>query len=50
LIIHACAYNINVVYEINGRAIPVPVHGSKDLPKGLVKAILTQAERKEGMK
>jgi predicted RNA binding protein YcfA (HicA-like mRNA interferase family) len=26
------------------RAIPVPVHGSKDLPTGLVKAILKQAE------
>jgi predicted RNA binding protein YcfA (HicA-like mRNA interferase family) len=26
------------------RSIPVPVHGSKDLPKGLVRAILKQAE------
>jgi predicted RNA binding protein YcfA (HicA-like mRNA interferase family) len=26
------------------RSIPVPIHGSKDLPKGLVKAILKQAE------
>jgi predicted RNA binding protein YcfA (HicA-like mRNA interferase family) len=26
------------------RSIPVPVHGSKDLPKGLIKAILKQAE------
>ncbi len=25
------------------RAIPVPVHGSKELPKGLVNAILKQA-------
>jgi predicted RNA binding protein YcfA (HicA-like mRNA interferase family) len=32
------------------RAIPVPVHGSKDLPGGLVKTILNQAEREEGMK
>jgi len=26
------------------RSIPVPVHGSKDLPRGLIKAILKQAE------
>jgi predicted RNA binding protein YcfA (HicA-like mRNA interferase family) len=26
------------------RSIPVPVHGSKDLPKGLIKAILKQAK------
>jgi predicted RNA binding protein YcfA (HicA-like mRNA interferase family) len=26
------------------RSIPVPIHGSKDLPKGLIKAILKQAE------
>jgi predicted RNA binding protein YcfA (HicA-like mRNA interferase family) len=26
------------------RSIPVPVHGSKDLPRGLIKAILNQAE------
>jgi len=32
------------------RSIPVPVHGSKDLPKGLVKAILIQAEIEEGTK
>jgi predicted RNA binding protein YcfA (HicA-like mRNA interferase family) len=25
------------------RSIPVPIHGSKDLPKGLIKAILKQA-------
>lgn len=29
------------------RAIPIPVHGSADLPKGLVHAILKQAEIKE---
>jgi predicted RNA binding protein YcfA (HicA-like mRNA interferase family) len=26
------------------RSVPVPIHGSKDLPKGLIKAILRQAE------
>jgi predicted RNA binding protein YcfA (HicA-like mRNA interferase family) len=26
------------------RSIPVPIHGNKDLPKGLIKAILKQAE------
>jgi predicted RNA binding protein YcfA (HicA-like mRNA interferase family) len=26
------------------RSIPVPIHGSKDLPKGLIRAILKQAE------
>jgi len=29
------------------RSIPVPVHGSTDLPKGLVNAILRQAGIKE---
>lgn len=29
------------------RSIPIPVHGSVDLPKGLVHAILKQAEIKE---
>lgn len=29
------------------RSIPVPVHGSTDLPKGLVNAILKQAGIKE---
>jgi predicted RNA binding protein YcfA (HicA-like mRNA interferase family) len=26
------------------RAVPVPIHGSKDLPTGLVEAILKQAD------
>jgi len=26
------------------RSIPVPIHGTKDLPKGLVRAIFKQAE------
>jgi len=30
------------------RSIPVPVHGSKDLPPGLVSAILKQADIKKG--
>lgn len=29
------------------RSIPIPVHGSADLPKGLVNAILKQAGIKE---
>jgi predicted RNA binding protein YcfA (HicA-like mRNA interferase family) len=29
------------------RAIPVPIHSNKDLPKGLVVAILKQAEIKK---
>lgn len=29
------------------RAIPVPIHGAKDIPKGLVVAILKQAEIKK---
>jgi predicted RNA binding protein YcfA (HicA-like mRNA interferase family) len=29
------------------RSIPVPIHGSRDLPKGLVKAILKQAGIRE---
>ncbi len=29
------------------RSIPIPVHGSTDLPKGLVHAVLKQAGLKE---
>jgi len=29
------------------RAIPVPVHGKKDIPKGLAKAIIKQAGLKD---
>lgn len=29
------------------RSIPIPIHGSTDLPKGLVHAILKQADIKE---
>ena len=40
----------HIMVKEGRRAITVPVHGSKDLPKGLVKAILNQAEREEGVK
>lgn len=30
------------------RAIPVPVHGTKELPRGLVSAIMKQADLKKG--
>ena len=40
----------HIMVKEGRRAIPVPVHGSRDLPNALVKAILTQAERKEGPK
>ena len=40
----------HIMVKEGRRAIPVPVHGSKDLPRGLVKTILNQAEREEGMK
>lgn len=33
----------HVMIKEGRRGIPVPVHGSKDLPKGLVAAILKQA-------
>jgi predicted RNA binding protein YcfA (HicA-like mRNA interferase family) len=33
----------HVMIKDSRRSIPVPVHGSKDLPKGLVRAILRQA-------
>jgi predicted RNA binding protein YcfA (HicA-like mRNA interferase family) len=29
------------------RSIPIPIHGSSDIPKGLVHSILKQAEIKE---
>jgi predicted RNA binding protein YcfA (HicA-like mRNA interferase family) len=38
----------HVMIKDGKRSIPVPVHGSKDLPKALVKAILAQAEIEEG--
>ena len=36
-----------MIYE-GRRSIPVPIHGTSDLPKGLVHAMLKQAGIKEG--
>ena len=33
----------HIMIKDNCRSVPVPVHGNKDLPKGLVNAILKQA-------
>ncbi|MFC1853584.1 type II toxin-antitoxin system HicA family toxin [candidate division CSSED10-310 bacterium] len=33
----------NIMIKEGERSIPIPVHGKKDLPKGLVSAILKQA-------
>jgi predicted RNA binding protein YcfA (HicA-like mRNA interferase family) len=38
----------HIMVKEGKRSIPVPVHGSKDLPIGLVKAILAQTEIAEG--
>ena len=32
----------HIMIKEGKRAVPVPVHGSKDLPKGLISAILKQ--------
>jgi predicted RNA binding protein YcfA (HicA-like mRNA interferase family) len=37
----------HIMVRDGSRSIPVPVHGSSDLPKGLVHAILKQAGIKE---
>ena len=37
----------HIMIRDGSRSIPVPVHGSTDLPKGLVHAILKQAGIKE---
>ena len=37
----------HIMVKEGKRAIPVPVHRKKDVPKGLAKAILKQAELKE---
>ena len=34
----------HIMIKEGQRSIPVPVHGKKDLPKGLANAILKQAE------
>jgi len=36
----------HIMVKAGKRAVPVPVHGKKDLPRGLVAAILRQAEIK----
>ena len=37
----------HIMIREGSRSIPVPIHGSTDLPKGLVHAILKQAGIKE---
>jgi predicted RNA binding protein YcfA (HicA-like mRNA interferase family) len=37
----------HIMIQEGSRSIPIPVHGSVDLPKGLVHAILKQAGIKE---
>lgn len=37
----------HVMIKEGRRSVPVPVHGNKDLPKGLLKAIMKQAEIEE---
>ena len=37
----------HVMIKEGRRSIPVPVHGKKDLPKGLARAILKQAGIKD---
>lgn len=37
----------HIMIKEDRRSIPIPVHGSADLPKGLVQAILKQAGIKE---
>jgi len=36
----------HIMIRENRRSIPIPIHGKKDLPKGLVFTILKQAEIK----
>lgn len=38
----------HIMVKEGKRSIPVPVHGNKDLPHGLINAILKQAEIKKG--
>ncbi|HCS77932.1 hypothetical protein KN63_04375 [Smithella sp. F21] len=37
----------HIMVKEDCRSIPIPIHGTTDLPKGLVKAILKQAGIKE---
>lgn len=36
----------HIMVKDGERAIPIPVHGNRDLPKGLIPAILKQAKLK----
>lgn len=36
----------HIMVKAGFRSVPVPVHGSKELPKGLVSAILKQTKTK----
>ena len=36
----------HIMIKEGKRAVPIPVHGSKDLPKGLINAILKQTGTK----
>jgi predicted RNA binding protein YcfA (HicA-like mRNA interferase family) len=37
----------HIMIKGGGRSIPIPIHGTMDLPKGLVRAILKQAGIRE---
>jgi predicted RNA binding protein YcfA (HicA-like mRNA interferase family) len=37
----------HIMIKEGHRSIPIPIHGSGDLPKGLISAILKQAGMKE---
>jgi len=37
----------HIMIKDGKRAVPVPVHGNRDLPKGLLSAIMRQAELKK---
>ncbi|MBD3239064.1 MAG: addiction module toxin, HicA family [Chitinivibrionales bacterium] len=37
----------HVMVKEGKRSVPVPVHGNRDIPKGLIRTILKQAEIKD---
>lgn len=37
----------HIMIKEGHRSIPIPIHGTDDLPKGLISAILKQADIKE---
>ena len=43
LVLDRIAGSHHIMIKEGKRAVPVPVHGKKDIPKGLLKAILKQA-------